>query len=78
MATPLRTATNCGRYVGRVPAVTGTRLWRASDPARPSTKITGRNRPNNIASPSAVLYQVVLTEIPANAEPLLLPAEANA
>ena len=31
-----------------------------------------------MASPSAVLYQTVLTVIPANAEPLLLPAEVNA
>ena len=30
-----------------------------------------------IARPSAVLYQTVLTEMPANAEPLLLAAEVK-
>ena len=38
----------------------------------------GRKRPNSIASPSAVLYHCVFTEMPANALPLLLPAEVNA
>ena len=38
----------------------------------------GRKRPNTMASPSAVLYQSVLTEMPANAEPLLLAAEVKA
>ena len=32
----------------------------------------------DIAKPKAVLYQSVLTVIPANAEPLLLAAEVNA
>src|SRR5262249_37526129 len=56
----------------------GTGCWAASEPAMPSTKIIGRNRPASMASPSAVLYQSVFTPIPANAEPLLLAAEVNA
>ena len=43
--------------------------------ARRSSAGTGRT---SIASPSAVLYQSVLTVMPANAEPLLLAAEVNA
>ena len=38
----------------------------------------GRNLPKTMASPRAVLYQSVLTLIPANADPLLLVAEVNA
>ena len=56
----------------------GDRLLAASDPARPSTKMIGRNRPNTMARPSAVFHQGVLTVMPANAEPLLLDAEVNA
>ena len=70
--------TNCGRWVGSVPTDAGVLPCLASEPARASTKIIGRNRPNTIARPSAVLYQSVLTVIPANAEPLLLAAEVNA
>ena len=45
-------------------------------PTLPARRIP--NRPNTIARPSAVLYQSVLTVMPANAEPLLLAAEVNA
>ena len=38
----------------------------------------GTNRPSSMATPSAVFHQVVLTVMPANAEPLLLEAEVNA
>src|ERR1700712_5618900 len=58
--------TNCGRWVGSVPAVTGTGACTASEPAR------------TIPTASAVLYQTVPTVMPANAEPLLLAAEVNA
>ena len=70
--------TNCGRWVGRVPIDSGVCPCRASDPASARTSTIGRNLPNAIASPSAVLYQSVLTVIPANAEPLLLAAEVKA
>src|SRR5512143_3658256 len=76
--TPASIPTNCGRCVGSVPADTGTGCWRASAPARPSTNTIGRNRPTSIASPSAVLYQVVFPVRPANADPLLFAAEVNA
>jgi hypothetical protein len=61
--------------VRKVPAVTEEGCWLASEPARPSTSTIGRNRPNNIASPSEVLYQSVLAFRPAKAEPLLFDAE---
>jgi hypothetical protein len=70
--------TNCGRCVGSVPADTGTGSCRASEPASPMTSTIGRNRPSSIAIPSAVLYQVVFSLMPANAEPLLFDAEVNA
>lgn len=61
-----------------MPAVTGTCCCPASEPAMARTKTTGRKRPNNIARPSAVLYQVVWAARPAKADPLLLAAEVNA
>ena len=69
---------NCRRWVGRVPADAGTGCCLASDPARPSTKMIGSSRPRSITIPSAVLYQAVLTLMPANALPLLFAALVNA
>ena len=76
--TPATIPTNCGRCVGSVPMDSGVWPCLASDPARASTRIIGRNRPITIASPRAVSYQTVLTLKPANADPLLLAAEVNA
>ncbi len=76
--TPATMPTNCGRWVGRVPAESGVLPCLASEPASASTRTIGRNRPNTMARPSAVLYQSVLTLSPAKAEPLLLAAEVNA
>src|ERR1700738_3623346 len=76
--TPATIPTNCGRCVGSVPAEAGVVPCCASEPASASTKIIGRYLPNVIASPSAVLYQTVLADSPANAEPLLLAADVNA
>src|SRR5665647_2034413 len=59
--TPVSRPTNCNRWVGRVPAEAGTARCRASDPARPRTKIMGSSRPSSITTPSAVLYQAVFT-----------------
>ena len=70
--------TNSSRWVGSVPSDAGTGFCRASDPASPSTKIIGRNRPSSIVSPSAVLYQSVFTEMPGERRPLLFAAEVNA
>jgi hypothetical protein len=61
-----------------VPAVAGDGRCVASEPANPRTSTIGRNLPNNIANPRVVLYQTVLTLIPAKAEPLLLTAEVYA
>jgi hypothetical protein len=69
---------NSGLWVGSVPAEAGTCFCRANEPAMPSTKTIGANRPNSIANPSAVFHHVVFTVMPANAEPLLLPADVNA
>lgn len=76
--TPTTRPTNCGRCVGRVPMDAGVFAWAANAPASASAKRIGRNLPNIIANPRAVLYHVVFTAIPANAEPLLLAAEVNA
>src|SRR5262249_49509736 len=76
--TPATIPTNCGRWVGRVPTDSGVVPCLASEPARASTSTIGRNLPKTMASPRAVLYQLVLTLIPANADPLLFAAEVNA
>src|SRR5215467_14389247 len=70
--------TNSGVRVSRVPALAGTGLCRASDPARPSAKISGANRPSSITTPPRVWYQVAAVPRPANAEPLLLAMDVNA
>src|ERR1700721_2322353 len=70
--------TNSGVLVSSVPALAGTGLCLASDPARPRAKISGANRPSSITMPPTVLYQGVLPVRPANADPLLLAIEANA
>src|SRR5215469_11813866 len=70
--------TNSGVLVSSVPALTGTGCCLASDPARPSAKISGANRPSSITTPPTVLYQTVFVPRPAKAEPLLLAIEVNA
>src|SRR5262244_3213876 len=76
--TPTTMPTNSGVRVSRVPALAGTGLCRASDPARPSAKISGANRPSSITTPPSVWYQVAAVPRPANAEPLLLAMDVNA
>src|SRR5215469_15684464 len=76
--TPTTMPTNSGVLVSSVPALAGTGACRASEPARPSAKISGTNRPSNIATPPRVWYQVAAVPRPANAEPLLLVSDANA
>src|SRR5215471_15943029 len=76
--TPTTMPTNNGVRVSRVPALAGTGLCRASDPARPSAKISGANRPSSITTPPRVWYQVAAVPRPANAEPLLLAMDVNA
>src|SRR5215831_13412275 len=70
--------TNRGVRVSSVPALAGTGCCLASDPARPSAKISGTNRPNSITNPPSIWYQVADVPRPANAEPLLLASDANA
>src|SRR5215469_5895161 len=76
--TPTSMPTNSGLWVSIVPALAGTGCCRASDPASPSAKISGANRPMSITIPPTVLYQYVFVVRPANAEPLLLAIDVNA
>src|ERR1700733_912499 len=69
---------NSGVLVSRVPALSGTGLCLASDPARPSANIAGGNLSSSITMPPTMLYQLVLVVRPANADPLLLAIDANA
>src|SRR5215469_15479933 len=70
--------TNSGVLVDSVPALSGVFPCLASEPARPSAKISGPNRPSSITMPPTVLYQIVFVVRPAKAEPLLLAIEVNA
>src|ERR1700729_2642120 len=70
--------TNNGVLVSSVPALAGTGLCLASDPARPRAKISGANRPSSITTPPDIWYQVAAVPRPANADPLLLAIEVNA
>src|SRR5712691_1378263 len=70
--------TNSGLRVSSVPALTGTVPCLASEPARPSAKISGANRPSSITTPPTVLYQIVFVVRPAKADPLLFAIEVNA
>jgi hypothetical protein len=56
---------------GKVPALTGTSFFWASEPARAMMGTIMRKRPMNMAKPSVVLYQGVLVDRPAKALPLL-------
>src|SRR6185312_2158261 len=76
--TPTTIPTNSGVLVSRVPALAGTGLCLASEPARPSAKISGANRPNSMTKPPMTWYQGAAVPRPANAEPLLLAMDANA
>src|SRR6516165_11600050 len=76
--TPTSMATNSGVLVSSVPALAGVGACLASDPARPSAKIFGANRPISIVMPPAVWYHGAAVPRPANADPLLLAWEANA
>src|SRR5215471_19801435 len=76
--TPTSMPTNSGLCVSIVPTLAGTGCCLASDPARPSAKISGANLPSSITTPPTVLYQIVFVPRPAKAEPLLLAIEANA
>ena len=62
--------------VGNVPAVTGTRCLRTSEPAMASAGMIRRKRPTSIDSPWVIVYQSVPVLIPPKADPLLLAAEA--
>src|SRR5450755_327648 len=76
--TPTSIPTKSGLWVWIVPALAGTGCCRASDPARPSAKISGANLPISITMPPTVLYQSVFVVRPAKAEPLLLAMEVKA
>src|ERR1700726_427123 len=67
-----------GVVTGKVPSDGGTVFLAARLPAMASIGMIMKNRPTNIATPIVELYQNVLAEMPANAEPLLPVADVNA
>src|ERR1700722_18512856 len=71
--------TNSGVLVSSVPGPMGAgSRCRASEPARPSAKISGMNRPNSMTKPPMIWYQGAAVPRPANADPLLLAMDVNA
>ena len=60
-----------GVVTGKVPSDGGTAFLRARLPASASIGMITMKRPRSIASPIVVLYQGVLADRPANADPLL-------
>ena len=66
---------NSGVSVGKVPAVTGTRCLRTSDPPMASAGMIRKKRPISIARPWVTVYQSVPVPCPAKAEPLLLATD---
>ena len=76
--TPTNKAANSGVVTGKVPSDGGTRALAPRLPASASIGTMTRNRPISIATPIVALYQPVLAERPANAEPLLPAAEVKA
>ena len=73
--TPTSSAAKSGVVTGKVPSEAGTIFFRLKLPAIASGGMIMKNRPNSIVRPSVVLYHLVFTEIPPNAEPLLAPAD---
>ncbi len=74
--TPRSSPANSVESVGNVPAVTGTRCLRTSEPATARAGMIRKKRPTSIESPWVTVYQSVPVLMPPNAEPLLLAAEA--
>src|SRR3954471_804623 len=66
-----------GDVTGNVPRLGGTIFLRARLPATASTGAIIRKRPPRSAAPVVVLYQSVLAETPAKAEPLLPVADVK-
>ena len=67
---------NSGVSVGNVPAVAGTFCLRTSEPPIASAGMIRKKRPISIARPIVIVYQSEPVPWPANADPLLLAAEA--
>src|SRR4051812_44345168 len=76
--TPTSSPVNSGVVTGKLPGDAGTRFLRLRLPAIASGGIIMKNRPHSIVRPSVVLYQVVFTFRPPNAEPLLPAADEYA
>ena len=76
--TPNKKATKVGPVVARVARVRACTRTPARDPATASARMIGTKRPTSMTDPNVASYQVVLADSPANAEPLLLAADANA
>ena len=69
--TPTSSAENSGVVTGNVPSDGAPLLLRARLPASASIGMIAMKRPSSIATPIVVLYQGVLADRPAKAEPLL-------
>ena len=67
-----------GVVTGNVPRDGGTVFLLARFPAIASIGMIMKKRPTNIAMPIVVLYQSVLAEMPAKAEPLFAVPEVKA
>ncbi len=76
MIAPATSPPNSGESVGNVPAVTGTRCLRTSEPPMASAGMIRKKRPTSMAMPWVTVYQSVPVPWPAKAEPLLFDAEA--
>ena len=74
---PTTSPPNSGVSVGNVPAVTGTRCLRTSEPPMARAGMMRKKRPTSMARPWVTVYQSVPVPWPAKAEPLLLAADAK-
>ena len=72
--TPKRSPPKSGVSVGKVPADGATASLRTARPAIARIGTMRKNRPTRIARPRPCSSTAVFAVVPANAEPLLLPA----
>src|SRR4051794_27309342 len=75
--TPTISPPNSGLDVGSVPAVVGTLGLAAGEPPIASAGMIRKKRPTSMARPRVTVYQSGPVDWPANADPLLLAAEAK-
>src|SRR5215213_7870925 len=69
--TESNTATNAGLSTLRVPELSGTYFFEASDPAIANGPMIGINRPKSIHTPQRIFQNGVASPSPSKPEPLL-------